>query len=144
MRESAVYMLMIIDTLIQGIPHDLITCEILECGDITDDKRRPNEVACSDNSNPVRDAIDSGVRVSHHLRAKSLELFSPGVDMSTLSQSNMLIAAHWLGCCLQKHKVCTDCETKRPIPYRAIDISNPESPVLALGSEKYESYVTLS
>jgi hypothetical protein len=56
----------------------------------------------------------------------------------------MLLAAYWLECCMRKHKVCKDLATEGPLPFRIIDISNPESPILALGSNKHESYVTLS
>jgi hypothetical protein len=44
---------------------------------------------------------------------------------------------------MQKHKVCKDSATKGALPHRIIDISNPENPVLALISDKHESYVTL-
>jgi hypothetical protein len=71
-------------------------------------------------------------------------LYSPWLELSTMSLPNMLLASFWLQSCMLKHKVCTDYQKKGPLPFRIIDISDPQKPHLNEGLDRDEPYITLS
>jgi hypothetical protein len=71
-------------------------------------------------------------------------LYSPWLDVSTISLPNMLLASFWLQSCMLKHKVCTDFQKRGHLPNRIIDISDPQNPILDDGSDREEPYITLS
>jgi hypothetical protein len=124
-----------VDTLIQEMLRALTACKALGSDDISR-KCDESQFAHSESPNPLLSNDYQAVKSSH--------LHFPWNDLSTTSISNMTLAAYWLECCTQEHKVCQDFETKGHLPHRIIDIRNPQSPVLTLGSNREESYVTLS
>ena len=71
-------------------------------------------------------------------------LYSPWIDVSTMSLSNMVLASFWLQSCMQKHNVCTNFQGKGHLPGRIIDISDPQKPILTEGLDRSEPYITLS
>lgn len=71
-------------------------------------------------------------------------LYSPWLDDSTISLPNMLLASFWLQSCILKHKVCTDYQSRGPLPFRIIDIKDPQKPRLDKGLDREAPYVTLS
>lgn len=82
--------------------------------------------------------------ISPQLLHLDASLYSPWLDVSTLSLTNMFLAAVWLQKCTLKHKVCTELQVAGKLPSRVINITNPSRPVLDEGSNREEPYITLS
>jgi len=98
----------------------------------------------------VSDSDDEGVaetelgNIPTELLPSNSGLYSPWVDVSTMSLPNIVLASFWLQSCMRKHKVCADFQKRGHLPSRIIDISNPQRPILAKGLGRDEPYVTLS
>ena len=78
------------------------------------------------------------------LPRKHPDLYSPWLDISTISPSNIVLASLWLQNCLQHHQPCSDAQAQSVLPTRVIDVSDPDHPVLIKGGGWQDRYVTLS
>lgn len=98
-----------------------------------------------DDAEHVADVNPSNIStISTDLLNLESDLFSPWIDASTISLSNMALASFWLQSCMRQHRVCTDLQKPSRLPNRIIDISDPQKPILSDGLGRDEPYVTLS
>lgn len=94
--------------------------------------------------NPEENAEGEVGNIHRELLQMDVGLYSPWFDLSTMSLPNMLLASFWLQSCISKHTVCTDYQKKGSLPFRIINISNPQNPRLEEGLAREEPYITLS
>ena len=78
------------------------------------------------------------------LPAMSAWLYSPWVDISTISPASMSLASIWLKNCLLNHQPCRESRRVEQLPTRVIDVSDPQNPRLNGNRNCSEEYLTLS
>jgi hypothetical protein len=108
-----------------------------------EDQNISNQVTALDSDDEDVAEAELG-NISTDLLPINSGLYSPWVDVSTMSLSNIVLASFWLQSCMRKHKVCADFQKRGHLPSRTIDISDPQKPILTEGLDRDEPYITLS
>lgn len=72
------------------------------------------------------------------------EIYSPWLDISTVSPASLSLASLWLNSCLQNHRPCATVQSEIVYPSRLINIKNPQRPCITSGRNVRSPYVTLS
>jgi hypothetical protein len=108
-----------------------------------EDQTVSNQITVADSDGEDVAEAELG-NISTDLLPTNSGFYSPWIDVSTMSLSNIVLASFWLQSCMREHKMCARFQKRGHLPSRIIDISNPQKPILAEGLDRDEPYITLS